>query len=119
MRLESKYLLYFCQTKAGQDLLQRVSPGGAGRNRTLNRHVFLQQEVPLPPPPEQRRLVARIEELAGQIREARDLRKQAVDEAEDLLVCMAHRRDMTDQAKQFAGWRKMALHECVRLNSAP
>jgi type I restriction enzyme, S subunit len=70
-RLEVKYLQYWLQTELGRDLLDRVSPGGAGRNRTLTRDAFLNQDIPLPPLAEQRRVVARIEELAGQIQEAR------------------------------------------------
>lgn len=42
-------------------------------------------EIPLPPLPEQRRIVARIEELTTKIAEARSLRQQAVEEAEALL----------------------------------
>ncbi|MGH7983385.1 MAG: restriction endonuclease subunit S [Candidatus Udaeobacter sp.] len=51
----------------------------------FNREEWLTKSVPLPPWPEQRRLVARIEELAAQICEARVLRYQAAEEAEALL----------------------------------
>jgi type I restriction enzyme S subunit len=47
-------------------------------------------EIPLPPLAEQRRVVARIEELAAQIHEARTLRQKAVEEAEALEKRMAH-----------------------------
>jgi len=45
------------------------------------------KELPELPPPldEQRRIVARIEELAGKVEEARGLRRQSVEEAEALL----------------------------------
>lgn len=55
------------------------------RNR-LKEASFLSLEIPLPPLPEQRRIVARIEELAAQIQEARTLRQQAAEEAEALLL---------------------------------
>jgi type I restriction enzyme, S subunit len=84
-RLNSYFLLSYFKTPEGLDLLGRVSPGGAGRNRTLSQSTFLQQSIPLPPVAEQRRLVARIEELTAQIREARALRHQAVEEAEALV----------------------------------
>jgi type I restriction enzyme S subunit len=84
VRLDVKYLQYWCQTELGRNLLDRVSPGGAGRNRTLNRDAFLNQEVALPPLAQQRRVVARIEELAAQIHEARTLRQQAAEEADAL-----------------------------------
>ena len=54
------------------------------RNR-FKEHFFLELEIPLPPLSEQRRVVARIEELAAQIHEARSLRQQAAEEAEALL----------------------------------
>ena len=44
-------------------------------------HV-LDYQIPLPPLPEQRRIVARIEELAAKINEARGLRQKATEETE-------------------------------------
>jgi len=46
---------------------------------------FLALEIPLPPLAEQQRLVARIEELARRVEEARGLRREAVEEAGLLL----------------------------------
>jgi type I restriction enzyme S subunit len=54
------------------------------RNRYKEK-FFLALEIPLPPLSEQRRIVARIEELTAQIQEARKLRRQAVEETEALL----------------------------------
>ena len=54
------------------------------RNR-FKENFFLALEIPLPPLAEQRRVVARIEELSVQIQEARTLRHQAAEEAEVLL----------------------------------
>jgi type I restriction enzyme S subunit len=85
-RLEAKYLQYWCQTELGRSLLDRVSPGGAGRNRTLNRDAFLNQHVPLPPMAEQRRVVKRIGELFARIHEARTLRQDAAETARALLA---------------------------------
>lgn len=84
-RLNTRFLLHFCKTPAGLDLLGCVSPGGAGRNRTLSKNAFLQQSIPLPSLAEQRRIVARIEELAAQIHEAKRLRKEAAEEAEGMV----------------------------------
>lgn len=85
-RLDTRFLVHFFKTPAGLDLLGRVSPGGAGRNRTLSKTRFLEQSIPLPPLAEQRRIVARIEQLAEQIHEAQRLRKEAAEEAEDLFA---------------------------------
>lgn len=56
---------------------RRVSTGSAAISKlTLNPPKFLELEIPLPPLPEQRRIVARIEELAGRIAEAKGLQNK-------------------------------------------
>ena len=69
-------------------------------------HV-LGYEIPLPPLAERRRVVARIEELAAQIDEARTLRHQAADEAEVLII---------SNHIQLAGRRTRRLGEFIRLD---
>jgi type I restriction enzyme S subunit len=75
--------LFFC-SQLGLEVLRRVSPGSAGRNRTLNIAQFAKQEIPLPSLEEQLRIVARVEELTGKIEEARSLRQQTLEETEAL-----------------------------------
>lgn len=53
------------------------------RNR-FKEQYFLALELPLPPLSEQRRIVARIEELAAKVEEARALRQQAAEEGSAL-----------------------------------
>lgn len=79
-RLDCHYLLAYLRTPQGIDLLGRVSPGGAGRNRTLSRTAFLKQDIPLPALSEQQRIVALIKEVSLQVEEASSLRREAVDE---------------------------------------
>ncbi len=55
------------------------SQGTSGKNR-IRPERFLQIQLPLPPLAEQRRLVAKIEALAGKIEEAKRLRAQASEE---------------------------------------
>jgi type I restriction enzyme S subunit len=62
-----------------------LSQGTSGKNR-IKPESFLTIRVPLPPLAEQRRVVARIEELAAQIQNARTLRQQAAEEAEALVT---------------------------------
>ena len=61
------------------------SRGTSGKNR-IKPEQFLKVEIPLPPLAEQRRVVARIEELAAQIHEARTLRHCAAEEADALVT---------------------------------
>lgn len=44
-----EYVLRFFQTTNGVHELKLVSPGGAGRNRVLNKSQFLKIKIPLPP----------------------------------------------------------------------
>jgi len=87
-----------------------LSTGGTptSRNR-LKEEKFLAMKIPLPSLPEQRRVVARIEELAAKISEAQRLREQATMEAERLLVCMAHRHDFNDAKKAAEDWQRVQL----------
>jgi len=61
-----------------------LSRGTSGKNR-IRPELFLTIRIPLPSLEEQRRIVARIEELAGKIEEARGLRQEVGEEAEILL----------------------------------
>jgi type I restriction enzyme S subunit len=63
-----------------------MSTGSAALSKlTLNPPKFLLLKMPVPVLVEQRRIVARIEELAAKIAEARSLRKQALEDAVALL----------------------------------
>ena len=78
------FLLNYFKTEVGLQQLIKICPGSAGRNRVLSMRRIPEVLVPLPPLAEQRRVVARIVELAAQIHEARTLRHQAAEEAEAL-----------------------------------
>lgn len=47
------YVNFFFKTEKGKQLLQMASPGGAGRNKTLNQDFFLNSKVMLPEEKEQ------------------------------------------------------------------
>jgi type I restriction enzyme S subunit len=85
-RASAAYLRLFFMSAPGLEVLRRVSPGSAGRNRTLNIERFALQQIPLPSPDEQRRLVEWIDALAPKVEEASCLREQAIQEAGALLT---------------------------------
>jgi type I restriction enzyme S subunit len=90
--LEDQYLRwYFTQPSAWQEALG-LSAGGTptSRNR-LKEEKLLRMRIPLPPVPEQRRIVARIEELAGKTAEAWALRQHALAEADSVVVATARK----------------------------
>lgn len=73
-----EWLYYVCRSNL---VLAQVLPKmrGASYPAVTDKDV-LTTEVPLPPLAEQRRIVARIEELAGRIERARGLRREAIGE---------------------------------------
>jgi len=83
-RIMVEYLWWLLRSRFFQDLLLEYLPGGIKTELKAKR--FLPIPVPLPSLAEQRRIVARIEELAAQINEARILRQQAVKTADSLLA---------------------------------
>lgn len=74
--IEAKYLYYLLMTRK-DELLVPLMQGTA--NVSLKEQDIAGLEISLPPIAEQRRIVARIEELATQIQEARTLRQEALD----------------------------------------
>jgi type I restriction enzyme S subunit len=79
------YLLNYFRTKAGVQQLVSICPGSAGRNRVLSIKRIPEVHVPLPLLDEQRRIVARIEQLATKIQEADQLRTVTSEQASALL----------------------------------
>jgi type I restriction enzyme, S subunit len=91
-RLLPAYLGWMCRTASFVEECKRASEGTTNRVR-LQEDKFMAREIPLPPLAEQRRVVARIEELAARIHEARTLRHQAAEEAEALIASAVSNMD--------------------------
>jgi type I restriction enzyme S subunit len=114
-RADGRYLWrYFSRASVWTEALG-LSAGGTptSRNR-LKEERLLAMEIPLPPVSEQRRIVARVEELAAKIEEARGLRQQAVEHLERLMVSTAHRTDLDAVGKHSQGWAEVSLGEILR-----
>jgi type I restriction enzyme S subunit len=79
-KLNRRFLDYFIRTPAFGD---QVTAQGSTNYAAIRPNDVLGYEVPLPPLPEQQRVLARIEELAAKINEARGLR-QKVQTEQDL-----------------------------------
>jgi type I restriction enzyme S subunit len=86
-RADLRFLWWFFRSQFFRDLLNEHVPGGI--KTELKSKRFLPIPIPLPPLAEQRRVVARIEELAAQIHEALTLRQQAAEEAQALVGAKA------------------------------
>ena len=88
--------------------------GGVGQQRVPKK--FLQQHpIPLPPIEEQRRIVARVEELIERVREAKRLRQQAKEDAERLWQSTLAETFPRPGAEPPPGWRWVRLGEVCNL----
>lgn len=98
-KLEPRFLEWFCRREPVWCELQQKSRGIGARRESVSPAQFLSIHIPLPSLPEQRRIVARIEELAAKIEEARALRHNAADETEALVA--ARRARLMNQMRRF------------------
>lgn len=101
--LDRRFLDYYSRTSSFRD---QVAAQGSTNYAAIRPAHVLGYEIPLPPLEEQRRIVARIEELAAHITEARTLRQQAIEEAEAFIVSLH---------LKLAGARIKRLGEVIRL----
>ncbi len=67
-------------------------------------------QIPLPPLPEQRRIVARIEELVNRIEEAKRLRRAAREETDAIMPAVLH--EVFSRANT-QGWKKNKIAELI------
>jgi len=105
-KLDRRWLKAIFDANYLQEQLDAEAKGTTGYAAVRPR-ILLACEIPLPPLTEQRRVVARIVELAAQIHEARTLRQQGVEEAEALVI---------SNHVQLAGSRKRRLGEILQLD---
>jgi type I restriction enzyme S subunit len=77
-KMNTQFLNYFIRTPAFRD---QVEAQGSTNYAAIRPSHVLNYEIPLPPLPEQRRIVSRIEQVAEKIQSAQALRKQAAEEA--------------------------------------
>lgn len=75
------FFAWMTKTHTFVDLCKAASEGTTNRVR-LKEERFLAMQILLPPLGEQKRIVVRVEELAGKVEEARGLRSRALEEAE-------------------------------------
>ncbi len=103
---------YLSQARVWEQALG-LSTGGTptSRNR-LKEDRFLAMETPLPPLGEQRRIVARIEELAARIEEARGLRREATESAGQLIPSVLHHAFET----QATNWKRIPMWEAIEVS---
>jgi type I restriction enzyme S subunit len=101
-RIDAAFLRFFLKSARGNQLINFHGNRGSVRS-ALRFDDLAQMEIPLPPLAEQRRAVARMEELAAQIHEARALRQQAAKEANVLVAAEMHTVFHFDEVQTTVG----------------
>jgi type I restriction enzyme S subunit len=108
-RLESRWIHWLTKTRGFWAQCDEKSRATSGKNR-IKPEQFLSVEIPLPPLAEQRRVVARIEELGAQIHEARTLRQQAAEDSERVYFKQLEEA-MTPHGK---GWKRETVADVTQ-----
>jgi len=85
-KLIPQYLGYFIKTKKFHD---QVSAQGSTNYAAIRPYHILDYEIPLPPLPEQRRIVGKIEEIAEQLEEANKLLSENEKKIDSLYDCFS------------------------------
>lgn len=116
-KLDPRWFHWYTKQKQCWDQCDEKSQGTSGKNR-IRPERFLEIQIPLPPLSDQRRIVARIEELAGKIEEAHNLRQQAGEEAEALRSA-GRSRVFADCEKKFGARRLEELTTRVTKGESP
>lgn len=101
-KLEPRWFHWLTKTKSFWEKCDEQSRGTSGKNR-IRPEKFLEIQIPLPPIPEQRRIVARIEALAAKIDEARGLRRESRALAHHALL------SAYDDIAEGSVWMSMAV----------
>ena len=83
-RLASPFLGYYFRLPAVWEMMAGGSIGTNVRRRRLHPYDLLRNSMPLPPLPEQRRIVAKLDQLSAKVEEARAIQRRSVVETEIL-----------------------------------
>lgn len=105
-RLDRRFMNWLSRTAQFVDLCRAASEGTTNRVR-LQEDRFLAMSISLPPLSEQRRIVAKIEQLASKIAEARGLRGKSVVEADVLFATTCRELFLS------GGWPLATVEEIV------
>jgi type I restriction enzyme S subunit len=98
-KLDRRFLDFFIRTPT---FCEQVAAQGSTNYAAIRPAHVLDYEIPLPPLAEQQRVVARIEELAAQIYEARTLRVEVAGDL-NVMLASAHRQIAKDALRRPLG----------------
>jgi type I restriction enzyme S subunit len=109
--IQTEWLLFYLRS-----IEQELGQSGSGSTfNALTKKELSAIVIPLPPLAEQRRIVARIEELMDRVREARRLRQEAQKDAERLWQSVLAQTFPRPGSELPEGWRWVRLGEVFDL----
>ena len=119
-RVLPRWLHWQTKTRAFWDKCDDLSRGTSGKNR-IKPSLFLTIPVPLPQLEEQRRIVARIEELAKKIEQARGLKQETYNTSSGLWKTLSriaretkHSVKQLEEVAEFLDGQRIPLSEAER-----
>ena len=104
----NKYLFYYLRSQKSR----LIEQGQGGAQPNISQDIIKKQHFPLPPLPEQHRIVSRIESLFSQLDEAREKAQEALEGFESRRAALLHQLftgEMTEQWRKKHGRKK--IHE--------
>jgi type I restriction enzyme S subunit len=113
-KINREFLGWFLKTQSLWEYLGTCASGLGDRRRTLTPEALLNASIPLPPIEEQERVVSIINRAAARAKEITDTRIKEDEGCEQLLITMAHRKDLATENKLGLGWRQMQLGDVIR-----
>ena len=114
-RAVPRYLVYWFGLPHIQQSVEADCTGTTpGTRNRYSKDRFLRLRIDLPPLPEQQRIVKKIDAITSRLDEAKRLRQEILDDANALLVAMAHRNDLSPETKKAQGWREVQLGSVLR-----
>ena len=116
--LDPSFLKFFIRTSA---LMEQVRAQGTTNYAAIRPDDVLEYEIPLPPLEEQHHIVARIEELAARIEEARGLKHTTLNESKNFWKVLSriareadHPTRTLEEIVEFLDGRRIPLSESQR-----
>jgi type I restriction enzyme S subunit len=117
-----EYLLFWILRPRGRYLLGIASPGGAGRNKTLNQSDFLNTRIPIPSLSEQQKIASFLSSVDSKLTKLRQKRELLETYKRGMMQKLFSQqlRFKADDGSEFPAWSEqsvLTMFRWVRTNS--